>query len=569
MKITSIMHPEYAANLIQWEKWRDTYEAGDEFIDDYLEQFSQREDLDDFAIRKAMTYCPAFAKAAINDIKNAIFQRIPTVTREGGPVSWIQACRGQNRGVDLKNSTMNNFIGQEVLPELLVMGKVGVYVDRGVLPSSPTKADVKDHPYLYVYKAEDILSWKFSNAWELDVVLLREWEYLTDEETGLPVKAPVQRFRLLALTNGGVSVRFFNKSGKEDKPEQILKINKIPFIVLQLTDSLMKDVCNYQIALLNLGSSDIAFCLKGNFPFYTEKVDPRSQGSHLKKPGSTANDDNTDTVVDDSIKAGVMHGRTYVSERPAFIAPPVDPLKASMEKQKELKDDIRLLVNLNLSNVRSVAASAESKNMDERGLESGLSYIGMELEYGERRIASIWSLYEGQTTQPTVHYPERYSLKSDGEILKEAESLEDRMMAIPSDTYKREIAKKIAQTMLGSSVSLETLKKIESEIDKAELLTTDPKVIEMMVEQAILSNKTAAVALGAKPNEPELAAKDHADRAARILAAQMDSAAAKTAARGVDDTDPNNKTSAKNEKKDSQNPATDKDGKTRVRGEGK
>lgn len=559
MNLTALTHPEYRS--LEWTKWRLAYQSGDEFIERYLEKFSARETDADFTTRKAVTYCPAFAKAAINDVKNSIFQRIPVVTREGGPKTWLDACDGKLRGVDLRGSTMNSFVGRQILPELLVLGKVGVFVDREKLPDQPSLADVKMHPYYYVYRAEDIMSWTYqNNSWEYKTVLLRDRSYVSDEVTGLPTSTVEESYRFCYIgADGFVHVDFYNNKN-EATSTSTLRIKKIPFIVMELTDSLMADAANYQIALLNMGSSDVAFCLKGNFPFYTEQTDPRSTGGHLKK----STDQNSDGTVDDEIQAGVMHGRTYPkgSERPGFIAPSTDPLRASMLKQQELKDDIRLLVNLSLSNIKPKMASAESKGMDERGLEAGLSYIGMELEHGERRLAQIWAMYEGDQSQPTVKYPERYSLKSDADLLEEAKSLEERMMAIPSDTYKREVAKKIATVMLGSNVSLETLDKMHAEIDKATLLTTDPDVIQMMVENALLDNEAAAVALGAPPGSPAKAAKDHAERVARTLSMQSAMSATNMSARGAD----NSTQGAKEEKKVSQDPSLKDDGKA-VRGD--
>jgi hypothetical protein len=51
------------------------------------------------------------------------------LSRVGGDQSYREAVVGLNGGVDLEGSNMNRFIGQLVLPELLVTGKVGVYVD--------------------------------------------------------------------------------------------------------------------------------------------------------------------------------------------------------------------------------------------------------------------------------------------------------------------------------------------------------------------------------------------------------------------------------------------------------
>jgi hypothetical protein len=39
----------------------------------------------------------------------------------------------------------------------------------------------------------------------------------------------------------------------------------------------MEDIADYQIALMNLESSDINYMLKSNFPFYVEQYDPRAE----------------------------------------------------------------------------------------------------------------------------------------------------------------------------------------------------------------------------------------------------------------------------------------------------
>lgn len=545
MDPTAIKHPDYASMETTWAKWRLTYEGGDNFIDKYLFKFSQREHVNDFNNRKKFTYCPAFAKAAVNDIKNAIFQRIADVTRDGGPDSWMQACQGKKRGVDLNGSTMNNFIGRQLLIELLTMKTVGVYVDRDRVPTGATKADINNHPYIYLYKVEDILSWKYSedDPFELETVFLRDSSEKIDPETGLPIDGYDYEYRLVTKTENGVMVHIYNETGEEQGQPVLLNLSKIPFVIFEITESLLRDVTNYQIALLNMESADITFCLLGNFPFYTEQQDARMASSHLKKVGSVdqnATTEGTDPAIPDSGKeVGSHHGRFYQKgmDRPGFIAPPTEPLEASIKKQAAIKADIRLLVNLSLSDVKPKMASAESKGMDERGLEAGLSAIGMELEHGERQIAQIWAMYEGKRDQqPTVTYPKRYSLKSDDELHKEANALEERMKAIPSSTYKREIAKQITTIMLGPHVSLETLRKVHKEIDAAKILTTDPDTIEMMVKNALLSNETASLALGAPSGEVEQAKKDAAERAANIMAVQQRNS---PAARGAPEADIN------------------------------
>ena len=62
-------------------------------------------------------------RAPVNEIKNAIFQRLRDVVRRGGSDAYQAAVAGQNGGVDRRGSTMNAFIGMKVISDLLVHGQ--------------------------------------------------------------------------------------------------------------------------------------------------------------------------------------------------------------------------------------------------------------------------------------------------------------------------------------------------------------------------------------------------------------------------------------------------------------
>src|SRR6188768_4052330 len=93
--ITGITHPTYSKRFAAWEKWRLTFEGGDPFIDKYLVRFSNREDQKEYIERKALAYCPAFAKSAIWEVRNAIYNRSSDITRGGGSKSYQDAVNGR------------------------------------------------------------------------------------------------------------------------------------------------------------------------------------------------------------------------------------------------------------------------------------------------------------------------------------------------------------------------------------------------------------------------------------------------------------------------------------------
>jgi hypothetical protein len=250
-------------------------------------------------------------------------------------------------------------------------------------------------------------------------------------------------------------------------------------------------------------------------------------GGHLKK---TATADGTATTggqgaADEDIKVGVTHGRAYDKgmDPPSFINPSSEPLRASIELQAKLENDIRKLINLAVQNV-GTRVSADSKEFDNQGLEAGLSYIGLVLENAERQIAHYWAAYEDRNAKQrevaTIKYPDRYSLKTDADRIKEAEQLRGLMTAVPGRRVKKELGKLIVSALLAGKVDLGTLEQIEKEIDGARYTTSDPEIIVRAVEAGLAGEQIASVALGFEDGEYLIARKDHLDRIKRIAESQ-------------------------------------------------
>ena len=417
--IYHIRHPEYLYHQTDWQLWRDTYDGGDNFVTKYLEKYTAREATADYNTRKSLTPIPTFAKAAVNDIRNAIYQRMSDVSRVGGSRGYQQAIQGNQGGVDNHGTGMGAFLGFEALTELLTMGRVGIYVDNHMATGYTVADSPKAMPYLYTYQIEDILSWttsKHDEDSEFQAVLLRDRviDYTTPDNLGLShqimlPQGDMERMRLVYINpvTKLVNVRFYNNDSIPVDPISNqpttagpieLNMTRIPFVMLDIGDSLLKDVCKHQIALLNLCSSDVSYALKSNFPFYVEQKDLRDVGSHLKlgnNPDNTASNGGQGGKQNE-LEVGPTQGRAYDlnTDRPGFIHPSSEPLEASIKLQEKLEDDIRKLVNLAVSNKTGRAISGDSKEMDNQGLEAGLSFIGLVLETAERKIATYWSTYE-------------------------------------------------------------------------------------------------------------------------------------------------------------------------------
>ncbi len=594
--IVEVRHPSYLSSLLDWRKWRITYNGGEYFRKLYLKKFSKREDDQDYNDRLEMTPIPAFARLAINDVRNSIFQRMRDITRRGGSASYQAAIAGLNLGVDKRGLNMSAFLGVKVLTDLLIMGRVGVFVDAPALTGEVSLADAQQQrPYLYYYPIEDILSWtcaKPEDPSEFQAILLRDVVLNFDQRTYLPTTT-VERFRMLWIDRdtGYVNLQFLDTDGnpidRDGNPGGVvqLELRRIPFVLLDIGDSMIKDVVNHQIALLNLGSSDINYALKSNFPFYVEQRDLRASGAHLK-PSSAAG---TATAggqpsSEQDITVGVTQGRTYDKgmNAPAFIAPPSDPLRASMSLQEKLKDEIRALVNLAVSSLAS-RQSAESKVIDNQGLEAGLSFIGLVLENAERQLAEHWAAYEERNPEKrqiaTIKYPDIYALKTDAGRIEEAKDLLNLMASVPGRKVKKELAKCIVLALLGGKISVDDLAAINKEIDDAPYTTSDWNTIIQAVINGVVGEQTASVALGFNDDEYLQARKDHAARAVRVLQAQVKVAGntgkqgepnlgGDPAARGLPDLSANPGTAGRDEKTVTQDGTLSDSKQPKVRGKG-
>jgi hypothetical protein len=477
---------------------------------------------------------------------------------------FLRCIDGEVGGVDGEGSSMTSFMGLKILEELLFMGRVGVFIDNAVTQGY-TKADVKSHPYLYTYTAENILNWTCdpNNPQFLMALLLRDM-FPELDEFGLP-KQITPRYRLYRKAPDGVTVTLYDEQGQK-KPyfsdisgnkiaTKLLKLSHIPFIMGDLGTSLLQDVADYQIAHLNLASSDIWYAWTSNFPFYVEQFDPYQQQFMKTRPERAADFEpvpgfngilGQDEIVNQTqpnvinpirtpqndgkeITVGPSTGRRYPKgmEKPGFIHPSPEPLMASMEKENQIIFEIRQLVFLAVSNLQNKMASAESKGFDIQGLEAGLAFIGMELENIERFIANMWHEYETTTEVTKVTYPEQYSLKSDDERRKDAEEMRKLQTAVTSRSFQKRVQKDIVRILYGGTLLLKDLEIFDKEIDDAKAPTADPEILEKDHEAGFVSDTTASEARGYEVGEAKKAQQDHANRLARIQESQMSNAAAR------------------------------------------
>lgn len=510
-----ITYSGYKQNSEWWTRWRDAFDAGIRFRDLYLVPFSLRETPEDFLTRKKITPTEPHAKYALLEQRDAIAQHLHEVERTG-PEEYRYA---MSRNCDGSGLSFNAYLSRYIIPELLVIGQCGVIIDRDAV-QIVTKADEANAPYIYLVRAEDKLSYTTDNKGKYTKLLIRRHVVTQDEIYGLisGTKSEQVLFEKLDST-----IKVTINPGEANKKELELALDEIPYVEAKLSDSPMKDICEYQIALLNIISSDVSYGISSNFPFYVE------QGKGTRIYGSGKSEDAEQKGSDTA--SGVSHGRYYQGERPSFINPSSEPLRASIDLRNDLKTSIRQILQLTLSRLKPTRASGESKNSDTSEKETGLAAITVELQCFENKIADIFCDYLGTDDEAHVKYPDSYQAPSVQDRVDEIDLLTSVATSSTSASLRKACACRIAKIALGPSHP--ELTEIEEEIEKLDLPVIDIDNIKTLHEAGLIDTVTGTVLAGFTPEIAVKAAKDHEARLTRIAIAQSQGAAA---SRGVDKT---------------------------------
>jgi hypothetical protein len=379
------------------------------------------------------------------------------------------------------------------------------------------------------------------------------------------VSASLTRYRFYKLTPNGVEYTEFKSKLNGGKVTQLatqtIAIQRIPFAIGELTTSLLRDVADYQVALLNMESSDVSGSIRSNFTLYTEQFDPRYDAAarqirSIHESEGTISENAAEPNVRETVIGGVV-GRRYPkdTERPQYIAPPTEPLAASMAKEAAIKSDIYMLVNKTLSETGQKRISTESRKLDYRGLETNLAYIGFELQHLENDLAIIWTEFQRKGAI-VIQYPNTYTMLTSADRHDLAEMKLKQLAKTPNQAARKAMLKGAIRAMLRDDTDTETVNATMMAIDndKQAILTTD-EIIDLKRE-GVISSEYAASVLGIPVSVVEQANREHALRLAVIAKSQGIVASG-------------NADAPRDDKEQSQSGDFNADGSPKVRGDGK
>lgn len=509
---------------------RNMYEGGEDYINEVLTKFSDRELDTPFAARKRMSPSLTEFSVCIQEVCNAVTTRLHLIQRINGSLEYIRTVSGLNGGFLNTGESLDTIMVDKLLPELLITGVVGVLLD------TPRETSHETHPYLAIYPRETIIDWNYviQNGKTTLLTLTLEEEiavglsagsskrlrhyYLNDQGTVtvLTLRPTTHPVKSIDASLPNVRVKSSVKPVSYESMEQVdLTLTEIPFHVLSLPKSPGNSVYQLQMALTNLESADVGWLLAANYPIYTEQASKYGTSSHLQPSGAP---DGGEEVVE----VGSTKGRAYSgSIPPAFIAPPSGPIEVSMKKQEKLRQQIRSIFGKDVRPTDSSRRSTATRETDEKPMEAGVAAIGLRLQEFEQAIARYWRLFRPTDAEIVIKYPRDWSLLSDSERYDLAEKLIDIRMDVPSPTFQKNVSKSVVKLVLGLMLDHDSMTKIFAEIDNSQGFTADPDTLIELVRTNLLSVGTADSLMGFPESEASLAAADHVARLERIRESQQ------------------------------------------------
>jgi len=520
-----------------WIDWRYCYEGGRIFRERYLLPFSDRESVKEFERRRSLTPIPGYAQSGVDRVKNSLIQRLPDINRHGGTRTWKKAMDGELGGVDLKGSTMDSFLAHDIIPDMLVMGRIGTLVDAPELENEDQllMADIPDdfRPFYNPFCVEDIHEIHpapHDSPSDWSAILLEERETKVDVWNASDECIRTFRYFWLNPDRGNrMSVQRISDQGDAMGPPVHTNLVRIPFTFADIRISLMSKVCAHQIAMLNMISADTSNSVDQNFPIMVRQRD------NTNNAGGGA-----DHLVDDvggdgsEVEAGVNKGIWYGKNAapPAYINAPSEPLEISLKMRDDLKTQVYELIFGTLTSIS-----------EDGTIESGLASAGSALQRYENRLADYYTAYEetrpSKRTQVSIEYPTTWSLKTQEERIAEAKQFLELIDQLPGREGRKAAIERVYDIMFRGLVSTEKLEEMKKAARDAPFTTSNPDIIFTALDKFAVGPQTASVALGFDDDEWEKAAEERDRRAASMIAAQSD--AANGAARGVPEgsVDPN------------------------------
>lgn len=452
-KLIARRHPEYDGMVPRWDFWLESYQGGDDYINETNLFRYFKEGKQEYDQRKARAYRENHCRWCIDLINTYLFKSdVVRKTKNAHLQEFFDNFDGKGNPIESCMKTNSQYSS--------ALGRVYIVVDKKHISDDKktgTQADnLTNKPYTYRVFPQNVLDLAKDEAGALKWILIKEER--RDDDNPFTSSGDIKTVYRLWQKGGWT---LYDESGKEIESAQT-GMPVIPIVVLnneartQYTgQSLIADIAPLDRAIFNNWSRLDTIV---NDQAFSQLIYP-VEGL----PQEIVEDDELRNKFLVMATSRVLFYHASAGVPPAFIAP--DAAQAEFILSMIETQTKQLYAMLGLQGETGTEVNEQSgvaKAYDFDKIDKLLTSKAKNLENTELEITEIWKLWMNVSVDDIeIQYPDEFDIKGLIEEITEAERLTEMNI---SSTLNKELYKNIAAKALPKAGE-DVIKKIYAEID--------------------------------------------------------------------------------------------------------
>jgi hypothetical protein len=455
------LHPDAQAYHKDWQKYQAVVEGFNALADLNIFKQHSRESQSNFQRRLSEGYGPNYSEAIINIFDYYLLQS--EISRKFGKLAEFELWEIFQKDSDYYRTDYNIFLNQ-ARKKASIFGHMGIMIDMPIVKTNSQKESIerKIYPYLSLYSPLDILNW----------IVARDG-FGRPELVALKLKQHGDVYKIWEKDSWRSYI--IREKGKVQLLESgVNKLGEIPFVWLfnadkshYIGESDLKNIANIDISIYNNCMQIEEIVDLAAFPMMRRPMKRQGEEGQEDRVGPSAVQE-FDPSLGEAGKPDWM--RAEVS----------DPIKAILDTI--VWKIAQIYRNATLSEAvaeRKTGESGYALSIRRDLLNAALVAKAKYLAEAEERIAYFWCRWIGKdewVKDIKIERPKRFSVE---QLKLDLENAVLGKSVIHSETFSKELQKKLAREMMGTGIDDKKYSEIDEEIEVYEPL----KVPEIEIEE--------------------------------------------------------------------------------------
>jgi hypothetical protein len=441
------LHPDAAAYQNDWQKYQAVVEGFSALVDLKIFKQHSRESNKNFLRRLSEGYGPNYSEAIINIFDYYMLQS--EISRKFGKLAKFELWEIFQKDSDYYRTDYNIFLNQ-ARKKASIFGHMGIMVDMPIVKTDTQKESIerKVYPYLSLYSPLDILDWIIERDYlgrpELVALKLKEWD-------GVYKVWEKDSWRSYIIGKKGKAQLL--ETGKN-------RLGEIPFVWLfnadkthYIGESDLKNIANIDVSMYNN-------CMQ------IEEIIDLAAFPMMRKPMKRQGEEGKEDRVGPSAVQEFDPSQGEAGKPDWMRAEVSEPIKAILDTI--VWKIAQIYRNATLSEATTERTSAESGyalSIRRDLLNAALVAKAKYLAEAEERIVYFWCKWMGKedwAKDIKIERPKRFSVE---QLKLDLENAILGKSVIHSETFSKELQKKLTREMMGTGLDDKTYDEIDEEID--------------------------------------------------------------------------------------------------------